>query len=50
MSYFSGFWRDQFGFRREKGTRDGTGMRRISEKTLDIDKELCLLPMLAEDT
>jgi hypothetical protein len=33
---------DQFGFRREKGTRDAIGMLRIiSERTLDIDKKLC---------
>jgi hypothetical protein len=33
---------DQFGFRRGKGTRDATGMLRIiSERTLDIDEELC---------
>jgi hypothetical protein len=33
---------DQFGFRRGKGTRDAIGMLRIiSERTLDIDVELC---------
>jgi hypothetical protein len=33
---------DQFGFRREKGTRDAIGILRIiSERTLDIDEELC---------
>jgi hypothetical protein len=33
---------DQFGFRRGKGTRDAIGMLRIiSERTLDIDEELC---------
>jgi hypothetical protein len=32
---------DQFGFRRGKGTRDAIGMLRIiSERTLEIDKEL----------
>jgi predicted DNA-binding protein len=32
---------DQFGFRREKGTRNATGMLRIiSERTLEIDEEL----------
>jgi hypothetical protein len=39
----------QFGFRRGKGTRDAIGMLRIiSERTLDIDEELCLLHRLAE--
>jgi hypothetical protein len=34
---------DQFGFRRGKGTRDEIVMLRIiSERTLDIDKELCV--------
>ena len=34
---------DQFGFRREKGTRDGNGMMRIkAERTLEIDEELCV--------
>jgi len=34
---------DQFGFRRGKGTRDATGMLRIiSERTLEIDEELCV--------
>jgi len=34
---------DQFGFRRGKGTRDAIGMlRRISERTLEIDEELCV--------
>jgi hypothetical protein len=34
---------DQFGFRRGKGIRDAIGMVRIiSERTLEIDKELCL--------
>jgi hypothetical protein len=33
---------DQFGFRRGKGTRDAIGMlRTISERTLDVDEELC---------
>jgi hypothetical protein len=33
---------DQFGFRRGNGTRDAIGMLRIiSERTLDIDEELC---------
>jgi hypothetical protein len=33
---------DQFGCRRGKGTRDAVGMLRIiSERTLDIDEELC---------
>jgi hypothetical protein len=32
---------DQFGFRREKGTRDTIGLPRIiSERTLEIDEEL----------
>ena len=34
---------DQFGFRREKGTRDVIGMMRIiAERTLEIDEELCI--------
>ena len=34
---------DQFGFRRGKGTRDAIGMLRIiSERTLEIDEELCI--------
>jgi len=34
---------DQFGFRRGKGTRDAIGMFRIiSERTLEIDEELCV--------
>jgi hypothetical protein len=34
---------DQFGFRRGKGTRDEIGMLRIiSERTLEIDAELCV--------
>jgi len=34
---------DQFGFRRRKGTRDAIGMLRIiSERTLEIDEELCV--------
>ena len=34
---------DQFGFRRGKGARDATGMLRIiSERTLEIDVELCV--------
>ena len=34
---------DQFGFRRGKGTRDATGMLRIiSERTLEVDEELCV--------
>jgi hypothetical protein len=33
---------DQFGFRRGKGTRDTIGMLRIiSERTLNLDEELC---------
>jgi hypothetical protein len=31
---------DQFGFRREKGTRNATEMLRISERNLEIDEEL----------
>jgi len=33
---------DQFGFRRGKGTRDAIGMLGISERTLEIDEELCV--------
>jgi len=34
---------DQFGFRRGKGIRDAIGMLRIiSERTLEIDAELCV--------
>ena len=34
---------DQFGFRREKGTRDAIGMLGIiPERTLEIDEELCV--------
>jgi len=34
---------DQFGFRRGKGTRDAVGMLRIiSERTLEINEELCV--------
>jgi len=34
---------EQFGFRREKGTRDAIGMMRIiAEWTLEIDEELCV--------
>ena len=34
---------DQFGFRRKKGTRHPIGMLRIiSERTLEIDAELCV--------
>jgi len=33
---------DQCGFRRGKGTRGVTGMLRISERTLEIDAELCV--------
>ena len=34
---------DQFGRRRGKGTRDAIGMLRIiSERTLEIDEELCV--------
>ena len=34
---------DQFGFRRGKGTRDAIGMLRIiSERTLEINEELCV--------
>jgi len=34
---------DQFGFRRGKGSRDAVGMLRIiSERTLEIDEELCI--------
>jgi len=33
---------DQFGFRRANGTGDAIGMLRIiSERTLEIDEELC---------
>jgi hypothetical protein len=33
---------DYFGFRKGKGTRDAAGMlRTISERTLDIEEELC---------
>ena len=34
---------DQFGFRRGKGTMDAIGMLRIiSERTFEIDEELCV--------
>jgi hypothetical protein len=34
---------DHFGFRRGKGTRNGTGMLRIiSERTVETDTELCV--------
>jgi hypothetical protein len=33
---------DQFGFRRGKVTRDAISAVTISERTLDIDKELCV--------
>jgi len=34
---------DQFGFRRENGTRDAIGMLRIiSERNLERDEELCV--------
>jgi hypothetical protein len=34
---------DQFGFRRGKGTNDAIGMLRIiSERTLEMDEELCV--------
>jgi hypothetical protein len=34
---------DQFGFKRGKGIRDAFGMLRIiSERTLEIDEELCV--------
>ena len=34
---------DQFGFRRGKGTRDAIGIVRIiSERTLEIDEDLCV--------
>jgi len=37
------FREDQFGFRRGKETRDATGMLRIiTERTLEIDEELCV--------
>jgi len=37
------FLRDQSGFRTGKGTRDATGMLRIiSERTLQIDEEVCV--------
>ena len=42
---------DQFGFRRGRGrgTRDAIGMLIIiSERTLEVDGELCLLHRLAE--
>ena len=45
------FGEDQFGFRREKGTRDAIGMMRIiSERNLEINEELtiCLLLRLTE--
>ena len=33
---------DQFGFRKVKGTRDATGILKISSgRTLDMDEELC---------
>jgi hypothetical protein len=32
---------DQFEFRKGKGTREASRMLRISDQTLDIDKELC---------
>ena len=32
---------DQYGFGRERRTRDASGMLRISEQTLDIDDYLC---------
>jgi hypothetical protein len=33
---------DQFGFRRGKGNRDGTGLLRIlQEQALNIDEDLC---------
>jgi len=31
---------DQFGFKRGKGTRNATGMLRISEQTVEIDAEV----------
>jgi hypothetical protein len=41
---------DQFGFRTGKGARDAIGMLRIiSERTLEIDEELCLLHRREED-
>ena len=34
---------DQFGFRRGKGTKDAIGMmRKMSERTLERDEELCV--------
>jgi hypothetical protein len=39
---------DQSGFRRGKETRDETGKLRISERTLDMDENLCLLHRPAE--
>jgi len=33
---------DQFGFRRGKGTRDEIGMLRTTERTLEIDAEVCV--------
>ena len=34
---------DQFGFRSRKGTRDATGIMRITAgRTLEIDEELCI--------
>ena len=34
---------DKFGFRRGNGTRDAIGMMRIiTERTLEIDEELCV--------
>jgi hypothetical protein len=37
---------DQYGYRKGKGTRDAIGMLRIiSERTLEIDEELCIMFM-----
>jgi len=38
----------QFGFRRRKGTRDAIGMLRISERTMDRCRTVCLLHGLVE--
>ena len=36
------FGGDQFGFKREIGTRNAIGLlKTISEKSLDVDEELC---------
>jgi len=35
------FGEDQFAFRKGKGTREASRMLQISDRTLDIDEELC---------